>query len=54
MKGEVGREEGRRNSKDRKINGDGKRLVEFLEEKGIFNGSMKVDKGGEDRGVYIY
>lgn len=44
----VGRKKGK-NSKNRKINGERKRLVEFLEEKGwdIFNGSMRGDEEGE-------
>lgn len=45
----TGREGGRRNSKDWKMNGEGKRLVEFLEEKGwsILNGDTKGDEEGE-------
>lgn len=38
-----------RNSKDRKLNGEGRKLVDFIEERGrsVFNENIKRDKEGE-------
>lgn len=46
--GESGGEKGRK-SKDEKVNREGRKLVELIEEKGwsIFNGNMSGDKKGE-------
>lgn len=48
-KAEVGEEERKRRSKDEKINGEGRKLVEFIEGKGwsIFNGGIRGDEEGE-------
>lgn len=46
---EEGGERGKRQSKDRKINGEKRKMVDFLEEKGwrIFNGNVRGDEEGE-------
>lgn len=40
-----------RSSKDKKIDGEGKKLLEFMEERGweIYNGNIEGDKEGELR-----
>lgn len=42
-------EEKSRNSKDKKIDGEGKKLLEFIEKRGweIFNGNIEGDEEGE-------
>lgn len=47
--GEEEEERSLRRSKDKKVNGEGRKLVEFIEEKGweIFNGNIKGAEEGE-------
>lgn len=47
--GHGGSEKRRKNSKNKKMDREGERLVDFLEDRGwsIFNGSIRGDEGGE-------